>query len=721
MISMGDIVGTILFALGVVIGLPTLIAANLYSRIRGLRDEVEDLHLRLRRLEAGDAPVARPVVHAAPVVHATPIVHEAPVVQAADLPPEGGSSLQIPIEQQPVAPEESLESRIGGRWLLNIGIAAIVIGVAYFEKLAIDNHWINETARVIQGGIVGAALIYAGAWFVRKGYALYGQMLTGGGVAVLYVSTYAAFIFYHLIGRPVAFTLMVAITALGAWLADRHASQGLAVLAVGGGFITPLLLHGNTDMQVALFTYVAIMVAGTVFLAQRREWPLLNLVSYLFTLLLVAAWADRFYASTKYLTTEIYLTIFCAMFVAIAARMRRSPNTFAEFAAWFLWTVAPAYYVASLTVLADHSMAMLIWLIGVALISGVLSVVAEGGAELVVWLAAALPLLGWVDLHASPVWLTAGLVTIVAMYGIALAAQLRQAGTGHAPTAVHIVWMHLSALLMYAAAYFLLEPIRLAATAPVAAGFAVWQGALSLLFWTRDRDRAVHFAALGFTLLSIAIALQFDGAAVTIGWAAEGAAVIALGLVVRRDWMRAGGALLFGIALVLTLDRLLSVAPANHVVLFNPRAACALTVIALAYVIAWLHQRDADVSARSPVIGACIVIAQIVSLVLLTTEINAYFAIREGAFTRELLVSVTWAVYATVLIVIGLQRRYALIRYFAIGLFGITIAKVFFSDLAELQRIYRVASVIALGVMLLLTSYLYQRTRGTELGNNATQ
>src|SRR3954467_4636386 len=81
--DMGDILGIILFALGVVIGLPTLIVVNLYSRIRGLRREVEDLHLRLRRLEAGHAPVAAPVVDAPPVVHAAPVIQEVPVVQEA--------------------------------------------------------------------------------------------------------------------------------------------------------------------------------------------------------------------------------------------------------------------------------------------------------------------------------------------------------------------------------------------------------------------------------------------------------------------------------------------------------------------------------------------------------------------------------------------------------------------------------------------------------------
>jgi uncharacterized membrane protein len=104
-------------------------------------------------------------------------------------------------------------------------------------------------------------------------------------------------------------------------------------------------------------------------------------------------------------------------------------------------------------------------------------------------------------------------------------------------------------------------------------------------------------------------------------------------------------------------------------------------------------------------------IAQVATLALLTSEIHGYWALREGHFARELMVSVTWGVYATVLIVIGLQKAYAPIRYFAMVVFAATIFKVFALDLADLQRIYRVASTIGLGILLLLTSYLYTRSK----------
>src|SRR5207302_7668195 len=202
--------------------------------------------------------------------------------------------------------------------LLYIGVVTIVVGVCYFEKLAIDSHWIGETARVIQGGVVGVLFVLGGLHLVRKGFPLYGQMVCGGGIAVLYVSTYAAFNFYHLIDRLVAVDLMYVITAAAAWLADRQRSPGLALMAVGGGFAAPLLLPSPSAAPLALFGYETILIAGTVVLAGRRGWPALNAVSYGFTILTMLQWGDRFYAPSMYLTVEAFLTLFCAMYLTIS-------------------------------------------------------------------------------------------------------------------------------------------------------------------------------------------------------------------------------------------------------------------------------------------------------------------------------------------------------------------------------------------------------------------
>jgi uncharacterized membrane protein len=644
--------------------------------------------------------------------------HEIPIPAraggSAEMPGAPSGGLRLPAEEY--GEPESLETQIGTRWMLYIGVIAIVIGVAYFEKLAIEKKWIDETARVIQGAVLGLALAYAGTRFKRADYRLYGQMITGGGAAILYLSTYAAFNFYHLIDRPLAFALMVAITAMVAWLADREQSQGLALFAVGGGFGTPFLLPGQTDAQIALFGYDAILIGGTVLLSRRRDWPALNIVSYAATVLTVAAWGIDFYSREKFLTTELFITLFCAMFLYILRQCSRSTKPGESITAIVLWTAPAAYYLASILILMDdHPVALLVWLIALMLVGGILSARIAVAAGLATWTAVALPLLVWIQVHAaSGAWLAPGLATVAGVYTIALAAQLYAAFERDDFGPFGILWLHLNGLLMFAGAYFLIEPISIAITGPLAAGFAMWHWGLAAALVRRRRDQAIHFAALGFTLVSIAIALQFDGPAVTIGWAAEGAVVIALGMRERRNWLRAAGAVLFAVAFGLSLSVLSRDRAVGELVLFNPHAAAAAVVAALSYVIAWLHYRDRQAPDREAGLAASLVIAQIATLGLLTGEIHAYWGPYEGHFARELMVSVTWGIYATALIVIGLWKRYAAIRYFAILLFSVTILKVFFADMADLDRAYRVASIIGLGILLLVTSYLYTRSRPSD-------
>src|SRR5262249_1103621 len=133
-----------------------------------------------------------------------------------------------------------------------------------------------------------------------------------------------------------------------------------------------------------------------------------------------------------------------------------------------------------------------------------------------------------------------------------LAAQLYRESERAPLAEADIVWTHLGALTMFASAYLLIDAIRSSATGAVAAGFAVWHGLLAAGLFARNRGRAMHLAGVAFTLLMVAIGLELEGAAVTIGWAAEGAVVIALGLRERREWLRIGGSALFVVAIART-------------------------------------------------------------------------------------------------------------------------------------------------------------------------
>ena len=71
--------------------------------------------------------------------------------------------------------------------------------------------------------------------------------------------------------------------------------------------------------------------------------------------------------------------------------------------------------------------------------------------------------------------------------------------------------------------------------------------------------------------------------------------------------------------------------------------------------------------------------------------------------------SVWWSVYAAGLLIGGLLGRWAAIRYMALAVFAVTLGKVFLVDMAGVEAGYRIASFLALGVLLVGVSFLYQR------------
>ena len=62
-------------------------------------------------------------------------------------------------------------------------------------------------------------------------------------------------------------------------------------------------------------------------------------------------------------------------------------------------------------------------------------------------------------------------------------------------------------------------------------------------------------------------------------------------------------------------------------------------------------------------------------------------------------------------LVVGLVRDERRLRLAGFGLLAIAVAKVFLFDLTTLESIYRVASFIALGLLLLTAAFAYQRLR----------
>lgn len=251
----------------------------------------------------------------------------------------------------------SLEEILAGRWMTWVGALAVIIGIGFFFKYAIDNQWIGETGRVVLGLILGMGVFAGGAFAMLKDYKALSQGLVGAAMGILYFSLFAAFKWYELFGKDqntIPFVGMILITASGLAFAAYFDALATAILALIGGFLTPMMLSTGVDAQVSLFTYILILDAGVLGVATFRQWRSLEILAFAGSIVMWLGWFGRFYAPEKLGTTLVLMTLYFVLFALLGIWHNVIRKLPAEPGDFFLMLATPViYFIGLYTVTYD--------------------------------------------------------------------------------------------------------------------------------------------------------------------------------------------------------------------------------------------------------------------------------------------------------------------------------------------------------------------------------
>lgn len=192
-------------------------------------------------------------------------------------------------QPKPEKEKSDIEKWLGENLLSKIGIATLVLGIAYFVKYAIDQNWINEIGRVAIGILLGGAIIGI-AHKLKDNYRTFSSILVGGGISVLYITITIAFREYNLFSQTVAFIFLIFITILSVLLSILYDRKELAIFSLLGGFASPLMVSSGTGNYIVLFSYIFILNAGMLVLSFKKQWKIVSIISYIFTQIFYWAW-----------------------------------------------------------------------------------------------------------------------------------------------------------------------------------------------------------------------------------------------------------------------------------------------------------------------------------------------------------------------------------------------------------------------------------------------
>lgn len=199
-----------------------------------------------------------------------------------------------------------METQVGGVWLNRIAVVLLILGTLYGFMWAVDNDYIGPAGRVALGYLAGVVAMAVGRSTHKRGYAAWSLGVTGGGIALLYVATFAAYQLYDLIPYWAAFGLMVLFALFSALLSLWYNAVAVAWLGALGGFLTPFLLYTGSGNMVGLFAYVAVLDIGVLGLAYSRKWVSLNVLGFAATWIVYgiglesALWVEAFLFATLF-------------------------------------------------------------------------------------------------------------------------------------------------------------------------------------------------------------------------------------------------------------------------------------------------------------------------------------------------------------------------------------------------------------------------------------
>ncbi len=740
-------------------------SGNLDSRLQSLNLRLSSLEARLANLERrlgvsstsrGPSPAGTAARDAA--VHARP-------PRRPQRPPTPAQALR----EETVAVSEAFEPEpsqavdweqvIGGNWLARVGVLALILGVAFFLKLAFDNDWIGPTGRVALGAVGGLAMMGAGE-FWQKRYPGYARALSGGGVGLLYLSTYAAFAIFDLIDIYPAVVLLLIESVVSAVLALRYESNALAIIGVAGAFCAPFVL-GASDLEgrassssdgagYDLIAYVLAVDVGVLVLSTFRRWYWFRLTALLASLASYGIWYIEFGDAAGALGAEIALTCIFLVFVGVTTFFHliwvRGPGTLDLSLMTFN---ATAYFAISYALLFNEyrdwmggfSLAIAVFYLGMAYIAlrrspenARLSLFAFGIG--VIFLTIAIPVqlddMAWTTVG----WATQGTVLI----------WLSFATKSHAPrffgyglfVLVAVKLLSFDTLISVSDDDPVLNLRFLAFSVSIAAlylcAFAIWRStdqltALERRAWSVYPILVIAANFLTLWIFTAEVMDFFDQRLVTVGWAIYGALLVWISFMVKFHSIRFFAYGVFALTALKLLYEDTPVEALTHDPVLNLRVlAFSVSIVALSFsaFLIWkspqrLTTYERDSWAVYPIM---IGLANFWTIWILTAEVLDYFnhniatvRFMEGSRAeiqamenaQNLSLTVLWAVYALVLLAVGIIGKLRAVRLAGLALLTIPVAKVFVYDVFQLEQAYRVAAFIGLGALLLIGGYLYQR------------
>ncbi len=690
--------------------------------------------------------------------------------------------------------KSDLEKFIGENLINKIGIAITVIGVAIGAKYSIEHELISPLTRIILGYLTGLSLLGFGIK-LKKNYKNYSAVLVSGAIAILYFITYSAYSFYGLIPQAFAFALMVVFTAFTVIAAINYNQQVIAHIGLVGAYAVPFLLSNGSGNVAVLFTYIAIINVGILFIAFKRYWKPLYYASFILTWLIFYSWfADKFTTAEHFSLSLLFLSVYFATFYGIflAYKLLKKEkfeqadiillltNSFIFYGLGYAilstdktgaqllgaFTVANAiihFCVSAILYkqkLADRHLFFLVSGLVLVFITIAIPVQLDGNWVTLLWAGEA-ALLFWLGrTKLIPVYEKLSYILMfLALFSIVHDWLLDYSGYSNHPDdqLTPIFNIHFLTSVLFIVSFVFINYLQrnkqypapvlssrirtiMAFAIPAILIIAVYYAFRVEIsaYWTRRylaSEIVVKNAGQGFSDFFMNIDLMNFKTVWIINYTLLFVALLSF-INIKKIKNRNLGLIITGISGFLVLHFLIQglnvLAELNENYLHPEHAKyyntgffnigiryISFALLGLLLVSIYKALNRKFIQPVSPHFNITFDFMLHLSVLCVAgSELITWMKIMKFTQSYELGLSILWGVYALLLIALGIWKKKKHLRIGAIALFGVTLIKLFFYDIAGLDTIAKTIVFVSLGVLLLIISFLYNKYKFLISGEN---
>ncbi|HCL56174.1 MAG TPA: DUF2339 domain-containing protein [Spirochaetia bacterium] len=178
--------------------------------------------------------------------------------------------------------QNKIEMKIGLNWINKIGLLLILIGIGVAAKHGYG--LVNHHMKGILFYLLGIVFLFGGELVYRRKKDAFAVGLLGGGISILYASTFYSYFMLKIISIETGIILSVVITLVSIVLAIRYNRAAILSFGLVGGYFPFLSYVFNFGFSGADFYigmgYLLMLNLIVLFISFYKEWRVLNFVSF---------------------------------------------------------------------------------------------------------------------------------------------------------------------------------------------------------------------------------------------------------------------------------------------------------------------------------------------------------------------------------------------------------------------------------------------------------